>query len=205
MRPQVRWAKEEGADYILAETIQYLGEAEIALEVILSFDLPAVVSMAVSGTSDFTTFDDIPIAQACRTLLDKGATLVGSNCYRGPNTMIKVVEEIVKQIPPEKVCALPVMYRTTDEEPTFLDLKDKGCSLNNPAYPEGLDAFHVCTNEVTWFTEQCVALGLKYMGLCCGNTGSYTRAMAIALGKNPPAAKYLKPQDYKPPRLRPEK
>ena len=187
---KVRWSKEEGADYIIAETFSYLGEAKIALEVILSYGLPAVVTLAIKNSIVFETLDGIHIGRACRTLLDEGATLVGSNCNRGPNTMLKVIEEIVKEVPPEKVCALPVMYRTTDEQPTFFDLEDS-CSINNPVYPHGLDAFQVSTREVTEFTKRCKEMGLKYLGLCCGNTGNYTRAMAEALGRKPPASKYL--------------
>lgn len=191
---QVRWAKEEGADYIIAETFSYLGEAEIALEVILSFGLPAVASLSVHNipnATSFETVEGVPIGRACRTLLDKGALLVGTNCFRGPNTMLKVIEEIVKEVPPEKVCALPVLYRTNDEQPTFFDFKDKACPLNEPVYPHGLDAFQISTREVTAFTERCMEMGLKYMGLCCGNTGNYLRAMAEALGRKPPASKYL--------------
>ena len=44
---QVRWSKEEGVDYIIAETIWSLKEAKIALEVIKSFGLPAVVTLAL--------------------------------------------------------------------------------------------------------------------------------------------------------------
>jgi betaine-homocysteine S-methyltransferase len=188
---QVRWSKEEGVDYIIAETFSFLAEAEIALDVILSFGLPAVVTLSVADNPVLKTLDGVPIGRACRTLLDKGATLVGSNCNRGPNTMLKVIEDIVKEVPPEKVCALPVMYRTTEEHPTFFDFNDKCCPVNNPVYPHGLDAFQVSTREVTEFTKRCKDMGLKYMGLCCGNTGNYTRAMAEALGRKPPASKYL--------------
>ena len=174
------------------------GEAEIALDVILSAGLPAVVSFVVIQSSEFQTFEDMPIGEACKRLLGKGATLVGVNCYRGPDTMIEVVREIVKVVPPHKVCALPVMFRTTDDQPTFQDLVDKDCSINNPVYPHGLDAFHISTREVTRFTEQCKELGLKYFGLCCGNTGNYTRAMAAALGRTPPSLKYLKLDSRKP-------
>ena len=156
----------------------------------MSFGLPAVVTMCIAG-SRLETLDGIPIGRALRTLLEKGATLVGSNCHRGPHTMLKVIEEIVKEVPPEKVCALPVMYRTTEEAPTFMMFEDKDCPINNPVYPHGLDAFQVSTREVTEFTKRCKEIGLKYMGLCCGNSGNYTRAMAEALGRKPPASKYL--------------
>src|SRR6267142_4030272 len=45
-REQVAWAGEEGADFILSETNDYLGEALIGLEVIQEFGLPALVTFA---------------------------------------------------------------------------------------------------------------------------------------------------------------
>lgn len=105
--------------------------------------------------------------------------------------MLPVLKEIVKEVPAEKVFASPVLYRTTDEQPTYYDLKDEKCPLNEPVYPHGLDAFQISAREVTDFTQKCVEMGLKYMALCCGNTGHYTRAMAVALGRRPPACRYL--------------
>ena len=189
---QVRWSKEEGVDYIIAETISYFKEAKIALEVIKSFDLPAVITLvAFRQNKDGvqTTTDGVPIGKACRQLLDMGASLVGTNCSRGPETMMEVVEEIVKEVPPEKVCALPIAYRTTKEEPVFFKLTDKCCPDNNPVYPHGLDAFYVSQVEIVKFTKRCMDLGLKYIGICCGNTGNYTRAMAETLGRKPPASR----------------
>ena len=192
---QVQWSKEEGAEYIIAETLSYLGEAEIALEVIKSFDLPAVVTFAAASQKnsdgELETLDHVPLQTACRTLLDKGATLVGANCFRGPEGTLKVVKQILKECPAEKVCALPVAYRTKDE--TFFDLKDEDCPANNPVYPHGLEAFQIAQVEVSEFTKQCLDLGMQYLGICCGNSGNYTRAMAEAMGRTPPASQYRDP------------
>ena len=188
---QVRWSKEEGADYIIAETIPFFGEAQIALDVIKSFDLPAVVTLAVTIPSNgtLTTLDDVPISKACRILVENGATIVGSNCYRGPESMMSVITEILKEVPAEKVGALPTAYRTTEKEPTFFVLTDQCCPANNPVYPHGLDAFQVSPAEIVQFTQRCMELGLKYIGICCGNTGNYTRAMAETMGRKPPASR----------------
>lgn len=194
---QVRWSKEEGVEYMIAETIAYFEEAKIALEVIKSFDLPAVITMAVHGCDKegkLMTYDGVPLAKALKQLVDMGATLVGVNCSRGPETTLEMVEEIVKEVPPEKVCALPVTFRTTKEEPTWGQLTDKACPKNNPVYPYGLDPFYVSEVEIEDFTKRCLELGLKYIGLCCGNTGNYTRVMAEAMGRQPPASKYRKPE-----------
>lgn len=192
-KQQVQWAKEEGADYVIAETISYFKEAKIALEVIQSFDLPAVVTLRAHGPDKnglVLTSDGVPIADGCRQLVDLGATLVGSNCHRGPATMIKLIEDIVKVVPPEKVCALPVGFRTTNQQPTWFDFKDEGCPENNPPFGNSLNPFSASEAEIIKFTKHCQELGLKYMGICCGNTGSMTRVMATTLGKKPIQNKY---------------
>src|SRR5512139_2647586 len=40
---QVGWAVDEGVDFIIAETLDYLGEGLLALEVIREFGLPAMI------------------------------------------------------------------------------------------------------------------------------------------------------------------
>jgi betaine-homocysteine S-methyltransferase len=44
---QVGWAKEAGVDFVIAETISFLGEALIALEVIKKHGLAAVITFAI--------------------------------------------------------------------------------------------------------------------------------------------------------------
>jgi methionine synthase I (cobalamin-dependent) len=191
---QVRWSKEEGADYIIAETMWSLAEAKVAVEVIISSGLPAVVTLSVRNLTKkdgvYATHDGVAIPEACRQLVELGATLVGVNCSQGPANMIEVVEQIVKVVPPEKVCALPIAYRTTSEQPTWQVFADKGYPKNNPAYPNGLEPFYVTRMEIVEFTKRCLELGLRYIGICCGNTGSYTRAMAEEMGKESVLCKY---------------
>ena len=192
---QVRWSKEEGVDYVIAETMSFLREAKIAMEVIKSFGLPAVVTLSVNNPvakkdGIYVTRDGVPVPEACRQLLEMGATLVGVNCSQGPSTMIEIVEQICREVPPEKVCALPIAYRTTPEAPSWYLLTDKACPENNPVYPDGIDAFYVCRMEIVQFTKRCLQLGLHYIGICCGNSGSYTRAMAEAMGKEAVSNKY---------------
>lgn len=189
-KEQVKWAKEAGCDYVIAETFGFLGEAKIALEVIKSFDLPAVVTL-VAHQTDYTR-DGYLIEDAMLELEKNGANVVGLNCYRGPKTMLPLLERIVKivKIP---VAALPVPYRTTDEEPTFMTLTDEHmplCTINNRPFPVALDP-KICTRyEITEFTEKALKLGIKYFGLCCGTGPHHVRNMAEALGRKPPASKY---------------
>ena len=157
---QARWCKEEGVDYIIAETLWGMTDAKIALEVIKLFDIPAVVTLAVRNLEKkdglFLTMDGVPVVDACRQLLEMGATLVGVNCSRGPGTIMEVVEQICEVVPPEKVCALPIAFRTTPEEPIWHTLTNKKCPANNPVYPRGFDAFYVSQVEIVEFTKRWV-------------------------------------------------
>ena len=40
------------------------------------------------------------------------------------------------------------------------------------------------------FTREMVAMGIQYLGICCGNRACYTRTMAETLGRKTPASKY---------------
>ena len=80
--------------------------ADLTLDVIKRYSLSAVVTMAISSrASDGTlkTLDDVPIGQACKKLLDNGATIVSVNYMQGPEMTLELVKEIVKICPPEHV------------------------------------------------------------------------------------------------------
>src|SRR5207248_2865855 len=73
-----------------------------------------------------------------------GADVVGLNCFRGPSTMLPLIEQVRASVK-YHVAALPVPYRTTPAEPTFLALTDTGCSviLDGRPFPVALDPFPV--------------------------------------------------------------
>ena len=89
---QLGWAAQEGVDFVIAETNDYLGEALIGLEVCQELGLPAMVTFASVQPS--TTYDGYDYVEACRILADRGATIVGLNCSRGPETMLPLLERI---------------------------------------------------------------------------------------------------------------
>jgi betaine-homocysteine S-methyltransferase len=180
---QVRWAQEEGADFIIAETLFYLGEAEIALEVISSFGLEAVVTL---GAFSSQTRDGISWAEACRRLEEHGATVVGLNCARGPESIWPVLEDILSTVH-GAVAALPVPYRTNAQTPVFTQFLDID---GDQAFPINLDPFLLSRKEVAHFAQEAYAAGVRYLGLCCGNAPHFFRAMAEALGRTVPASRY---------------
>ena len=113
---QVAWAAEAGVDFVIAETLGWLGEALIALETIRRAGLPAVITLAVHREPKMREGASIP--EACRQLEQAGAAVVGMNCIRGPASMLPLLEEVRAAVSCH-VAALPVPYRTTPEQPGF--------------------------------------------------------------------------------------
>jgi len=87
------------------------------------------------------------------------------------------------------VAALPVPYRTTPKQPSFMSLTDPCCG-NARAFPVGLDPF-VCTRaQIFDFGREAYGLGIHYLGICCGAGPHHIRALAESLGRHPEASKY---------------
>jgi methionine synthase I (cobalamin-dependent) len=182
-REQVGWAVEEGADFVIAETNDYVGEALIATEVIKEAGLPAVVTFA---SSNDTTIDGVEFDDACRTIADAGADVVGLNCSRGPATMLPLLERVRSAVD-VPVAAQPVPYRTTADQPTFMSLREDG---GERVFPIGLDPFTCTRFEMADFAVAAHELGVGYIGICCGGAPHHVRSMAEALGREVPASRY---------------
>jgi betaine-homocysteine S-methyltransferase len=183
---QVAWAADAGADLVIAETFSWLGEALLALETIRAAGLPAVVTFAVH--KDGTMRDEVSPEEACRRAEQAGATVVGLNCIRGPQTMLPMLERVREAVSCE-VAALPVPYRTTEAEPTMQSLRDPGRS-GAQAFPTALDPYTCTRQELGEFAADALALGVRYLGVCCGAGPHHIRAVAEAAGKVPPASRY---------------
>ena len=180
---QVCWAVESGIDFVLAETIDSFGEASLALEAIKKFDMPAVIMMA---SPEERTRDGLSYSEACRRLEEQGADVIGLNCTRGPNTMMPIIREIRDAVQCY-VAAVPVTYRTTPEQPIFQALKEPG---KERGFPIELDPFEHTRSEMAKFAEEAKAIGINYIGTCCGAGPHHVRAIAEALGRTVPASRY---------------
>ena len=186
---QVGWAVEAGVDYVVGETFTWGEEALLGLEVIKATGLPAVITLAVHR--DGTTGEGWTPEETCERLEDAGADVVGVNCIRGPKTMIPLLERIRERVS-VPVAALPVPYRTTETEPTFQSLTDPACDVipGGRPFPSALDPFVCNRYELEDFARRAHALGVSYLGVCCGAGPHHIRAVAEGLGRTPPASRY---------------
>jgi betaine-homocysteine S-methyltransferase len=189
---QLGWAADEGVDFVISETNDFLGEALIALEVSQELGLPAMVTLATTRPEG--TWDGYDYVQACRILAEHGADVVGLNCDRGPATMLPLVRSIRDQVSCA-VAAQPVPYRTTASAPTMQALREDGVER---VFPLALEPFTCTRFEMADFAVAAREAGVSYVGICCGAGPQHVRAMAEALGRTVPASKYSPSMDLHP-------
>ena len=186
---QVAWAVDAGVDFVIGETFSYAEEALIALDVVKKVKQVAVMTLAMHQSE--LTRENWTVVDACKRLADGGADVVGLNCIRGPSTMLPMLKRIRSAVK-SHVAALPVPYRTTEDQPTFQALRDThwhGEEGSRP-FPIALDPFTCNRFEIAEFGRQAAAIDVRYLGVCCGAGPHHIRALAEAVGKRPPASKY---------------
>ena len=187
----VGWSVDEGADFVVGETFYFAEEAYTALEEIKKSGLPAVLTIAPMGENIMR--DGVPIVDTCKELEQRGADVVGMNCFRGPNTMFPYLEKIRKEVTCH-MAALPIPFRTTEKQPTFFNLDDNnGCTCPAPhgrTFPTALDPLYCNRYEIADFAKKAHALGINYLGVCCGAAPMHIREVAEAIGRKVPASRY---------------
>ncbi len=187
----VGWAVDEGVDYFIGETFYYAEEAFAALEVIRQSKKPAVITIAPMGENILR--DQWDIIDTCKELEQRGADVVGMNCFRGPTTMMPYITKIRESVSGH-VAALPIPYRTTDRQPTFFNLDDTcGCSVQSPhgrTFPTALDPLYCNRYEIKKFAEDAWRNNIRYLGVCCGAAPIHIREVAEAMGRKPPASRF---------------
>ena len=186
----VDWALAEGVDFFISETFYYAEEAFCALDVLKQSGLPAVVTIAPMGENVMR--DGWSIVDTCRELEQRGADVVGMNCFRGPETMLPYLREI-RQAVKCHVAGLPVPYRTTPEQSTFFNLDDRTCTCPAPhgrTFPTALDPLYCNRYEMRRFAERAYGMDIKYLGVCCGAAPIHIREVAEAMGRQPAASRY---------------
>ena len=186
---QILWAKDANVDFIVAETINWVDEMKIALKAIKDEGLIAITNFSIPK-GDLTRCGQTP-EDACKMMEDLGADVVGLNCYRGPEMTMKFLPKIREKVSCH-VAALPVPYRTTEEQPGFLNQIDHGCECipGGNAFPVALDNLYCNRFEMAEFAKQCADKNINFIGICCGAEPHHVREMSVALGRKPISYKY---------------
>lgn len=168
---QLKVQVDEGVDFIIGETFSWLGEALIAVERGKKTGLPVMVTICFENQDE--TADGKSAADAAKALLDAGADIVGMNCLRPPEHMLAPMEAMRKAVSGYLACQ-PVGYHTPKETPDFTSL---------PEFPYALDPLQLTRKEMGDYATKAKAIGINYIGSCCGSVAIHVREMAKALGK----------------------
>jgi len=187
----IGWAVDEGADMLIGETFYYAEEAFKALEVLKKSGLPTVLTISPMGENMMR--DGMSALDTCKELEQRGADVVGMNCFRGPETMMPYLKEIRAAVKCH-VGALPIPYRTSAEHPTFFNLPDyDNCKCPSPhgrTFPTALDPMFCNRYEIGKFAKEAYDMKINYIGVCCGANPMLIRETAEAVGLKVPASKY---------------
>ncbi len=186
---QVQWAKEAEVDFVVAETINWVEEMKIAVKVIKNEGFTVVANYAIPRGDK--TRDGYSAIDACKIIEDMGADVVGLNCYRGPKMTMKLLSKIRENVSCH-VAGLPVPYRTTEDEPGFLNITDNGCDCipGGNAFPVALDNLYCNRYEMAEFAKNCLDQNINFIGICCGAEAHHVREMSLAVGKKPISYRY---------------
>ena len=153
----IGWAVDEGADMLIGETFYYAEEAFKALEVMKKSGLPTVLTISPMGENMMR--DGMSALDTCKELEQRGADVVGMNCFRGPETMMPYLKEIRAAVKCH-VGALPIPYRTSAEHPTFFNLPDyDNCKCPSPhgrTFPTALDPMFCNRYEIGKFAKHWI-------------------------------------------------
>ncbi|HKZ89405.1 MAG TPA: homocysteine S-methyltransferase family protein [Thermoplasmata archaeon] len=163
----------EGIDFVIGETFSYLGEALVAAEAAKATGLPTMITMCFEQ-KPLTPEGKTP-ADCARALVDAGADIVGVNCLRDPRHMLPIAAEMRKAVDSHVACQ-PTAIRTTDNRPDFTSL---------PQFPFELEILTLSRREMATYAREAAAMGINYIGSCCGAIPVHVREMARALGKRP--------------------
>lgn len=147
-----------GADALIIETMTDLDEAALAVRAAAETRLPVIACMTyeITPRGIFTVFGAAPDRAAVK-LIEAGASVVGTNCGTGPETMIPMVAAL------RAATTLPILAQPNAGIPVVED-----GDLLYPATPEAM-AGHVAA---------FVTAGASILGGCCGTTAEHVRAMA---------------------------
>ena len=188
----VGWAADADVDFIIGETFYYAEEAFCALEAIQAAgNIEAVITIAPMGENKMR--DGWSVLDTMKALEDRGADVVGMNCFRGPSTMMPYLADARAQLK-GPMAALPVPFRTTAAQSTFFNLDDhNGCTCPSPhgrTFPTALDPLMCNRYEIRQFASEAWQQGIRYLGVCCGAAPIHIREVAEAMGRTPPASRY---------------
>ena len=175
---QISALVEKEPDALILETFTFVVDLEIALEQALQLTKLPIIAQVVADEDGYTS-DGLHITAAYKRLRQNGAAVVGINCAKGPNGILRALHEV------------PL------EENMLISASP------NAGLPAFVDGRYIYLSTPEYFAESALKLheeGVRIIGGCCGTTPDHIRAIAEALkDKKPVTEKQI--EIRKPPEL----
>jgi len=154
---------EGGVDFFLIETMSALDEVQAAVEGIRSVsDLPIAATMTFD--TRFRTMMGVKPVQALNALHGMGVRVIGANCGNGPDEIERVISEMAA-VKPDGVF---LMAQSNAGLPKYVDKQ-----IHYDGTPE----------VMAEYAAKMKALGVSYIGACCGSTPAHIAAMKRMLAE----------------------
>ena len=154
----VAWGAKHGADLILIETMNDCYETKAALLAAKeACDLPILVSNAYGEDGKLMT-GATPAAMVAM-VESMGADAIGANCSLGPEQLIPVVDELLKN------ASIPVLLQPNAGLPKI----ENGKTVND-----------VTPAKFGAVVSDLIQKGVRIAGGCCGTTPAYIEALRTA-------------------------
>jgi len=152
---------EGGADFFLIETMSALEEVEAAVTGIRSVsDRPIAATMTFD--THFRTMMGVKPVQAVKALYGMGVRVIGANCGNGPGEVERIIGEMVAVKPAD-------VYLIAQS------------NAGLPKYTDGAIRYDGTPEVMAEYALKMKALGISYIGACCGSTPEHIAAMREAL------------------------
>ena len=181
---QVGWAIDAGVDFVIAETFSWGEEALIALDVVKAAGVAGRRHPRdPSGAGDAR---GLVARRGLRAARGRGRRRRRAELHPRPEDDAAARRR--RSARRSTVTWPRSRSRTgrTRAEPTFQSLRDPDCDCipGGRPFPTALDPFVCNRYELAEFAREAHALGVSYLGVCCGAGPHHIRSIAEALGKD---------------------
>ena len=168
---QIEGLVDGGVDAILVETMSDPGEMVVGIEAarICAPELPVVASYAFQKLPDgrFRTMMGTPVAEAIRSAMEAGATIVGANC--GTSMDLEDYITLCREIVAAAAGSAHVIIQPNAGAPQQVD---------------GKTLYLATPEQMSETAKRLLDAGACIVGGCCGTSPAHLATMAEIIGKN---------------------
>jgi len=178
-------------DFLLAEFIGYVEEAEWAIEVLKTSGMPVACTLRIGPMGDLA---GVSPGECAVRMARAGADILGINCQFDPftcNKTIKLMKDALDEAGLHPYLMLqPLGFHvpeTVNNPHGYTDL---------PECPLGLESRTITRFDVHRWVREAYEIGVRYFGGCCGFEAYHIREISAALAeergfREPGADKYV--------------